>query len=42
MWFGGGAALKKSKKACQIILNLDGEVVWSSFDPLLSGRNYLR
>jgi hypothetical protein len=31
--FGGGAALQKPKeKARQIILQVDGDVVWLSFD----------
>jgi hypothetical protein len=32
--FGGGAGTAKIK-ACQMILNLHGEVVWSSFDHYL-------
>jgi hypothetical protein len=32
LWFGGGQHGKTQKKACQVILNLDGELVCSSFD----------
>jgi hypothetical protein len=33
MWFCGGASTAKFKeKARQMILNLDEEVVWASFD----------
>jgi hypothetical protein len=32
MWFGGGPSLQNSKKkACQMILKFDGEIVWARF-----------